>query len=228
MRPFEIVILAGLLLVLLGCIPPRSLRPPWLAYVPGLTLALVVVHLLLEGYRWQMVPAYSLAMLLFFLSLTRPGREDAPPDEQTSRRWRITVASLGLLYVAFAAVVPVLLPVFRLPEPTGAFEVGTRTLTMVDEARPETLTADPDDERELAVRAWYPTSSPAPGEDRALWEESPALGPALTREAVLPPFAFDYFSLVRYHAYPDAPPADTGRDYPVLIFSHGYSEGWAS
>jgi hypothetical protein len=55
-----------------------------MAYLPSLAaLLLVLLHLIFEGYRWQMVPAYALTALLFLATLrdilprgevpTRPG-----------------------------------------------------------------------------------------------------------------------------------------------------------
>lgn len=225
MRPLEIAILCSIFAVLLASFWRGSRRPSWLPYVPSLTLALVVLHLFVEGYRWQMVPAYLLATLLFLVFLPKLGRGDASSGGSTHRWWRIGGVSLGLLCLACGSALAILLPVFQLPEPTGKFEVGALTLSMVDETRPETFTAAPDDKRELAVRVWYP-ASPSDGDEPVSWQENPRLGPALAQEAGLPPFVFDYFSLVRSHAYRNVPLA--GRDHPVLVYSHGYGQGWAS
>jgi len=59
MRLFEILTLVTLLLSLLSFFVPRPRRPRWMAYLPGLAVLLVLTHLVLEGYRWQMVPAYA-------------------------------------------------------------------------------------------------------------------------------------------------------------------------
>jgi predicted dienelactone hydrolase len=44
----------------------------------------------------------------------------------------------------------------ELPSPTGPFAIGRTTFYWVDSARAETLTADPNDKRELMVTLWYP------------------------------------------------------------------------
>ena len=43
-----------------------------------------------------------------------------------------------------------------MPAPTGPYSVGTLTFHRVDASRPETMTSDPSDRRELVVRIWYP------------------------------------------------------------------------
>src|SRR5687768_9924496 len=43
-----------------------------------------------------------------------------------------------------------------LPRPTGAFAIGRRSLVLVDRLRPETMTTDPNDRREVLLNIWYP------------------------------------------------------------------------
>jgi len=58
---------------------------------------------------------------------------------------------LGVLGLAVAAALPILVPVFHFPHPTGPYQVGTLTYHWVDAARPEVFTADPNDRRELVA-----------------------------------------------------------------------------
>ena len=46
--------------------------------------------------------------------------------------------------------------VAEIPPPTGPFIVGRTSFYWKDPARPETLTDDPNDRRELMVTLWYP------------------------------------------------------------------------
>jgi predicted dienelactone hydrolase len=162
-----------------------------------------------EKYRWQMVPAYGLTLLLFLLSLIRLKRGDQPADERLSRRgWVIAGFVARLLLFAFVAALPILLPVFRLPQPTGPHPVGTTKLHLVDRTRPETLTPNPDDQREFMVQVWYPAQVEPGARLATYWEDLP--------------FPFSHFSLVRTQTYQDAPLSDAQSSYPVLIFSHGH------
>jgi hypothetical protein len=208
-RTFEILILATLFLRLVACSLPPIKRSRWVDLLPTLAILLIVIHLIVEKYRWQMVLAYGLTLLLFLPSLLRLKRGSRPPDKQPSRRLLVVIGFLfRLLIFAFVAALPMLLPVFRLPEPTGPHLLGTTKLHLVDRTRPETLTATPDDHRELMVQVWYPA------------RVEPGARPAPLMEHM--PFPFSYLSLVRTHAYLDVPVSDAQASYPVLIFSHGH------
>ena len=105
-----------------------------------------------------------------------------------------------------------------LPTPTGAFAIGRRSLALVDRLRPETMTTDPNDRREVLLNIWYP----AEGSDRS------SSAPYLDIDPQNPIFQTEYRRLgpqrllgVRTHATTDAPVARAQREYPVILFSHG-------
>lgn len=209
MRPFEILILATLLLSLFGHSIPPIKRSRWIDFTPSLAVLLVLIHLVLEKFRLQMLPAYVLALLLFLLSIPKIIQAGQQPDKRPPRRFLGIIGFLfKLLIFVFVAALPILLPVFRLPGPTGPHPVGTTSLYLVDDTRPETFTTDPGDHRELMVRVWYP----------ARVEPGASLAPLMERM----PIQFSHLSLVQTHAYQDAQVLDAQVSYPVLIFSHGH------
>jgi hypothetical protein len=172
-------------------------------------MLLTVIHLVLEKFRWQMVPAYGLTLLFFLLSIhwIKPGGR--PPDKQPPRRVLLIIGFLfRLLIFTIVAALPILLPVFRLPDPTGQHPVGTAKLYLVDYTRPETFTPDPDDHREFMVQVWYPAQVKPGAKLAPLMEHMP--------------FQFSHLTLVQTHAYQDAPVSNAQSSYPVLIFSHGH------
>lgn len=208
-RTLELLILATLFLSFAGRSFPPIKKSRWIDFVPTLAILLILIHLVVEKYRWQMVPAYGLTLLLFLLSLPQLKRRSQRRDRQPSRRVLAVLGFLlGLLVFVFVAALPILLPVFRLPEPTGPHLLGTTKLHLVDRTRPETYTPAPDDHRELMVRVWYPARIESGARPAPLMEHMP--------------FPFSYLSLVRTHAYLDAPVSDAQASYPVLIFSHGH------
>ena len=64
MRLMEALILIVILFSLLAYLVPINRRPRWLFLLPALAALLVLIHLVVEGYRWQMVPAYALAAIM--------------------------------------------------------------------------------------------------------------------------------------------------------------------
>jgi len=209
MRTGEILLLGTLFIRLVGYSFPSIRRSRWVNWLPSLALLLSAIHLFVEKYRWQMVPAYGLTLLLFFLSISKIKRGNRPAQERSSSQiLRIAGFFSRLLVILLVAAPPVLLPVFRLPDPTGPHPVGTTNLYLVDYSRPETFTPDPGDRREFMVQVWYPA------------QVEPGARPDAYMQHL--PFQLSHLSLVRTHAYQDAPVSDTHSSYPLLIFSHGY------
>ncbi len=225
MRILEILLLVTLLPGVIGLFWPAHRRPDWRHTLPGLGIVLVVAHLVVEGYRWQMVPAYALTGAFLLASLRALARRDPPP----ASRWRRALAILGAVVVAIvfglAALIPALLPVFELPEPSGDLRVGTTRFSLMDSSRPETLTADLSDSRELLIQAWYPAEPAADSAPERFWGQPREIARRMTRALGLPPFLFDHLTLVRTHSHPGAPLAGAKPLYPVLVFSHGYNQG---
>ena len=212
MRPLEALLLATDLLALLVLVirsPGRARHLRRLALAP---LPVLAAQVLIEGQRWQLVPAYVLTGLLALAWLVRPGR--------AGRYVTGVAAGLGVLGLLASAALPVAVPVFRIPEPTGPYDVGTVTHHWVDTARPEAFTADPDDRRELMVQVWYPAEAD-PSAPRAPYVEDGALLAPLARLMGLPEATLGYLEHVTTNAVQGAPMAGGGQRYPVLIFSHG-------
>lgn len=229
MRPLEITILLALLVLVLGVLIPRLGRAPALRFVCWAGALLTVLHLALEGYRWQMVPAYVLTAIFLALSLRRRQVPHAPATSASRWRWvRRICAGAGLLLVlGFAAALPALFPVFKLPAPTGSLAVGTTNISLLDRSRAEPFTPDEADRRDLAIQIWYP-ATPVPGaKPESLRGAYSPRATFLTRLLGLSKltFLFDHLALVEAHSYRDAPLSDAQAAFPVLIFSHGY---WGS
>ncbi|OZM83968.1 hypothetical protein [Pseudonocardia sp. MH-G8] len=211
MRPLDTLLLATDLLALLVLVVRSTGGARHLALVP---LPALTAQLLVDGSRWQLVPAYALTGLLALAWLVRT----AAPRRVAGRGAGIA-AGVGVLVLAVAIALPVAAPVFALPTPTGPYAIGTRTYHWVDTTRADVFTAEPDDRRELVVQLWYPATA-VPSAPRAPYvRDAGVLGP-LARLMGLPEFVLRHFEHVRTHAVADAPVADGGR-YPVLLFSHG-------
>jgi len=208
-RTIEILVLTTLFVRLVGYAFPPIKRSRCIDFIPSLAVLLTVIHLVLEKFRWQMVPVYGLTLLFFLLSIRWIKRGRRPPDKQPPRQVLLIVGFLfRLLIFTLVTALPILLPVFRLPEPTGSYLVGTTNLYLVDNTRPETFTPNPDDHREFMVKVWYPA------------QVEPGARPDAYMEHM--PFQLSHLSLVRTHAYRDAPVSDVQSSYPMLIFSHGF------
>jgi predicted dienelactone hydrolase len=165
MRPIETLLLLANLLTFFVFTLPVLRAVHWTGSVVLIALLLAIAQVLIEGPRWQMLPAYALAGLFFLIWLLQ---NIAPGDGIAGHRWINQLAiGLGVLGLAASTALPIMLPVFRFPHPTGPYQIGTLTYHWVDAARPEVFTADPNARRELMVQVWYPAKAD-PSSPRAL------------------------------------------------------------
>ncbi|WP_025025903.1 alpha/beta hydrolase family protein [Caldalkalibacillus mannanilyticus] len=185
----------------------------------------LILHFIMEGYRIQMIPAYLLFAITAISYIYSHYRYSQLSSGENSKMWkRMTVGILGTLSIAAVFFVTFyLFPIVKLKEPTGPYAVGTVDYHWVDPERKETFTSDPNDLRQIMVRAWYPAE--------------------LTEDAVKAPYAYetDVIKQIRKnetslkdrilvqslekaknYSYTNIPISNEEEQYPVLIMSPGY------
>jgi len=218
MRFLEIVVATAnaLALVSLAIPPLRAIRGMGLLAIIAALAA--VLQVLVEGPRWQMVPAYALTTVLLLIWLI--GSTTAI-QVHVSQAIAGAIIGLGVLVVAVSIALPVALPVFQFPKPTGPYAIGSLTYHWVDTSRPELFTADPSDHRELMAQVWYPARN-QPSKARIPYLENAGdVTTAVARIVHLPSLLFAHFKYVTTNAVRSAPVADGGSNYPLLIFLSG-------
>jgi predicted dienelactone hydrolase len=233
MRPLEILLSLLIALCFLRPLLPQRWR--WLDFLPAAALAAAVLQIVIEGYRWQMLPLYLLAGGLFVFGLPRmlhPRPVAQRPASKLERgipsgtppvRGRAAlVAALGLLLTGLAVALPVMLPIPHTLPPTGPYPVGTMTLALTDESRRELYGNDPSAPRRFLVQLWYPAQAPEDGETAPWLENADQVAPAIARWVNLPAFSLGHLRYARSDSYPSALLSDAAPRYPVLLFSHGW------
>ena len=195
-----------------------------------LIIAFLLIHFLVEGARWQMLPTYGITLVFIVKSifllrkffLTKNGAVAVTETVALSTRMGIGVILITIVLVGTTSYQDYLWPIFVLPEPTGQYAIGTTTFDLIDSNRNETFTEDLSDYRRIFVRAWYPADqvtglSPVP------YVEHPIeFGEGIKRSLGFPTFNAYHFPMVTTHSYRDVPLSEAESDYPVLFFSHGY------
>lgn len=124
MRPWEIVVAVVDALGICLVVRPRRRATRYAGPAP---LIAVVLQLVFEGMRWQLVPAYLLAGLVAALLVWRPGR----------RFVRAMTVGSAAVVLAVAVALPIVFPVFRFPMPKGPYGIGTVTYHWSDTSRHE-------------------------------------------------------------------------------------------
>ncbi len=234
MRLLEILIILFLILLTLQYFLPPTLGKQKKGVIMGVLsvigLFIFMIHMLLEGIRWQMIPVYIPALLLFVWGLYKLvniyriqiGAIKQSKEETPRKKLGIVLLVLSIVLSGSTLFIDSILPVFILPEPSGAYSIGTVTFDLTDTTRNETFTENPDDYRRILIKAWYP-SDDVTGYAMAPYVDSPSqFGEGIQRSWGFPSLITSHFSLVKTHSYVDAPLSQSESSFPVLIFSHGY------
>jgi len=218
MRPIETLLLLANLLTFCGLALPLPQAMLWLRYAAIIALLIAVAQVLVEGPRWQMVPAYVLTAIFFLVWLL----PNITPVSWYPNRLAVGLSvGLSVLALAVASALPIILPVFHFPQPSGPYAIGTLTYHWVDEDRPEVFTTDPNARRELMVQIWYPAKQGSSTAPTSYLQDADAVATALARLHNFPDFALKHLKYVTTHAAEAAPITDDQPSYPVLIFLEG-------
>jgi predicted dienelactone hydrolase len=191
----------------------RHRRPAALQRLSAVAPVLAVATVIFDnGPRWQMVPWQALAVgvgVAAAVRWSRPGR---------SRRAARVVgrAALGSgVVVGALALQTAFVP--QLPTLSGSHQVASQIFRWTDGSRPETLTPDPADHRQVIAQAWYPTDT-AGGRPVPYFEAQDELPGSV---GGLPSFMYGAFGEIDTHATFEAPISAAQRTWPVLVFSPG-------
>jgi Platelet-activating factor acetylhydrolase, isoform II len=202
MRRLEIAGTVGLLLytphLFFSSADPEAI----FAIVLCIAVLAIAGHVWFEGYRWQMAPAYLLACgLVLYECMHRLSGFHAP----------YLVAVAAVLCGLTAVLLCILLPVFRLPAPTGPYKVGTQTRHLVDESRSDPFSDRPGGRRELMIQIWYPAEASSRGQF------------APYRERSITTFRSAHLALVKSHSILGAKVPQSPVRFPLLLYTPSWS-----
>jgi len=172
-----------------------------------------------------MVPAYFLTILLFLFTIRnlRLFYQSSTDLRIKECKWlRLVGASACLLLLVISILAPLSFPIFKLPTPSGLYNVGIRYDYYVDKSRKEYSTPDTTDFCEMSTQIVYPAEVTGNMRPIKYWENASEKSAIITKFwDGLPSFLFSYFSLIETHSYLNADIAIAKPNYPVLIFNHG-------
>ncbi|MHA7964696.1 alpha/beta hydrolase family protein [Paenibacillus sp. CAU 1782] len=212
MRLLEWLIILSGIGCAIGYFWGARLKRPAALLLTLLPLVFLASHALLEGMRVFMIPAYTGAVLaILFLWKARKRRVRLGALAFLTAIVLLNGASLYLVH---------LLPVFKLPEPTGSYAIGTVQRQLIDESRLETFGGEPGEKREVPINIWYPVDKTSvQGKQREHYPSE--LADAVSLVFDLPSWLLGHLSLVSTHVVEEAALSDAASRYPVILFSPG-------
>lgn len=193
----ELVLIALILLDSLLALGFRGRRQTVIALSSFALLALLL-HLVFEGAHWQIAPAYLAVLCGLTLGFLN------------SRLMRRLLALFSIVLALAACAFSIYLPIFKLPEPTGSYAIGTQILPLVNDHPLAPGAAGKDGKRALMIQLWYPaTPSGARIAPYRILKETTLLS--------------SYQSVVPTHARWNAPFASAGAPFPVLLLNPAWN-----
>jgi len=217
MRLFEILILITLLLSLINLFFLKK-RSGLIHFQYGIMVLIVLCHILFEGTRWQMLPLYVFTAIIFIISIISAFRDYNKRIRKASwikRILRFSGIFVTFLLLIYVSIPPILIPVFKLPKPSGSFAVGTTTLFFTDTARLDTYSPETNKYRELSVRIWYPASTHK-NEKRLPYMQADEAR-YMSNHLKFPPYFLNHFKRVKTDSYYDSTPQEG--QYPIILYS---------
>jgi dienelactone hydrolase len=175
----------------------RSSSISWIHGMQMLLAVVLIAQIVVEGWRWQMLPAYA-ATLLVAATPSVIGLNALP-------LFCSAAASYGLLAVSVLSCL--VFPFVQTPAPHGPFTVGLTTIPVTVQRPPDTgsheLQAQP------RVQLWYPAQAQG---QTGLISRFAARTAAQFRAVPAAPASLD------------APVAQAGKTFPLVIYFDGWPE----
>ncbi len=127
----------------------------------------------------------------------------------------------AILVLSICAVIacPVRGETDALPKPSGKYHVGVTYLSFTDVSRKELFDDSGESNRDITVKAWYPSDNESDPEPYMLEKESEIAVKYMQ-------FPETYIGLIS-NSCRDVPVSSGDDAYPVLIFSHGFGEHYS-
>ncbi|PYI53380.1 alpha/beta hydrolase family protein [Paenibacillus flagellatus] len=197
----------------------QRIRRSALLLASGAGSVFLVIHLLVEGYRVQLLFLYGFTILMPMLSLINVFL--TPKAVRTASRIRRV---LGRLFIGIGLTVTAcflyVFPVFDLPAPTGELKVGTQVFHFVDPSREETFGKPASGKRELMVQVWYPAQA-GTGKYAPFIPDTRILR-YMAANYGLPGFTLQHLKYVSSHAYSGAEVSSAQTSYPLILANPGF------
>ena len=129
---------------------------------------------------------------------------------------------ISTIYFSCSSIIKTVIPLSSLPEPSGAYNVGTCQFHLIDDSRLEWFSEkDTTDYRELMVQMWYPSDENPSIPPNPYMDNLEQRIPAVAEQINLPKFLIKQIKEIKTQSYQNLKISQKENSFPVLIFSHG-------
>lgn len=217
MRTFEVVlILINLLSIFLSFKKHSKVVSIGAA---GVNLFIFLIHGIFEGFRYQMIFSYIFVIIFVVFTLVKIKYKFF--QAKTPKGLKVIIRSLSVIFLIVTLLLSYALPVFKLPKPTGSYDVGINYFHLVDENRNDPFLDKSTKKREMMVKVYYPAKKDDSKPFDRYFHNSSELLKAFAAGYHMPDFIFSHLKLVKTNSKESLQVSDKEESYPVVLFSHG-------
>lgn len=217
MRTFELILTLVNLLSIFLCFKNHSKVVR--SGVAGINLFLFVIHGIFEGFRYQMIFSYIFVITFVVFTLVRAKYKFF--QAKIPKGFKLIISSLSAIFLIVTLLLSYALPVFKLPKPTGSYDVGIQYFHLFDENRNDPFLDGRAKKRELMVKVYYPAKKDNSKPFDRYFHNSSELLKAFAAGYHMPDFLFSHLRLVKTNSKEGLQVSDKQQSYPVVLFSHG-------
>lgn len=192
-------------------------------YLPILGFVIFILHLLIEGGRWQLYPLYLMIIIYFILSILKFSGKFSDCNLNSHKIIKGLVIGVMILLLLVSAISAYAFPVYKMTVPKGKYKIGTVAFDVIDENRKAIYSDNLKSNRKIKLQVWYPAED-TKGFKQVPWlQDGDIVAKGISKMMKLPDFLLSHTSLVMSNSYASAP-ISSGKDkYPLVIISHGWT-----
>jgi pimeloyl-ACP methyl ester carboxylesterase len=192
-------------------------------YFPILGFATFILHLFIEGKRWQLYPLYLVIIIYFILSILQFARILSVSKLNAHKRIKGLVIGIMILFLIVSIISAFVFPVYKMSIPKGKYKIGTVSFDVTDENRKAIYSDNLQNNRKIKIQIWYPAED-TKGFKQVPWlQDGDAVAKGVSRMMGIPNFVLSHTSLVMSNSYANAPISKEKEKYPLVIISHGWT-----
>ncbi|MBI9108433.1 MAG: dienelactone hydrolase family protein [Spirochaetales bacterium] len=221
MRTLELSLSIAALLCAAWTFLPNPRKKNGLKFLIGAAVILFILHLLLEGLRWQMTLVYlSLAVLSSGFVLQKAGLFKSAPH---SRRTSILLKIVSVIFLIITVLLLWLFPVHKMPVPGGPYKIGTISCEINDDDRLEIYGPAPGGPRRIKFQLWYPADKIEDGKLTKWMTGGRKVTTGIPKMYGVPDFVLAHTALINSNSYKGITVSEKEESFPLVIISHGWT-----
>ncbi|RDU25228.1 alpha/beta hydrolase family protein [Anaerosacchariphilus polymeriproducens] len=217
MRIFELLLILSELFLMYLLFKKKECHK--ILFVSGVSTVILIIHFIVEGYRWQMLFPYLVTVIFLIVSSYRYLKKS--DSIKIPKKLTYVINIFLVLLILISAGLSIILPVFKMPEPTGTYQTGTKIYHYINENSDKNFIEDENNEREIMIQVWYPAQNIKDKKRSNIIPNSKIFLKEIAKEYNIPEFLLDYLKYTKSNSFDDAEISNSCNSYPLIILNHG-------